>query len=235
MSHDVCLPFSKQRTVTSPVATAVDSLSELQSLDEAVDFLRSQLLAMSGMVQTLESQTGQRSPELEETSMSMLTELSRVMGVPLESLHAPVESTVTDSTHTDTGEAEGATAPPAADQTVSKLENSTEAEAVEAHATCSPTAAERRETGLHFVEVSEEEFASVSELIRGRAKLEDVNRTYGMLWDHFKVQNQTGELTPKEMNAMGLRVTGATGQAKLKILRALKLCKISKSGNVSLL
>ena len=38
------------------------------------------------------------------------------------------------------------------------------------------SAAEQRLATSEFVEVSEEEFASVSDLIRGRAKLDDVNR-----------------------------------------------------------
>lgn len=203
---------------------------------DAVDFLRAQLLAMSGMVQKLESQTGQQNPELEETSLSMLTELSQLMGVPVESLQASAEPAGSDSGYSVHEDSEGATAKAlAATETSTAVENPLVAEAPASYALSEPTAAERRETGTEFVEVTQEEFESVSELIRGRAKLGDVNKTYSLLWDHFKTQNNTELLTPKDMNTMGLRVSGATGQAKLKILRALKLCNIDKTGNVTLL
>jgi hypothetical protein len=42
-------------------------------------------------------------------------------------------------------------------------------------------------------------------------------------------------LTPTDMHKMGLRVTGKTGDAKLKVLRALKILSISKKGDVKLL
>ena len=48
--------------------------------------------------------------------------------------------------------------------------------AVEPEISYEQSAAERREAASEFVEVSAEEFASVSDLIRGRAKLEDVNK-----------------------------------------------------------
>ncbi|RUS70564.1 hypothetical protein EGW08_021678, partial [Elysia chlorotica] len=200
---------------------------------DAVDFLRSQLLSMSEMVQKLETQTGQRNPELEETSRVMLTELSQLMGVPIEALQAPSGSAASNTAQSEQEESEGATASITASESVTKATNSVSAEAAEQPAV-EPSAAERRESSSEFVEVSAEEFASVSELIRGRSKLEDVNRTYSLLWDHFKVQDNTKDLTPKDMNTMGLRVSGATGQAKLKVLRALKLCKIDKAGNVNL-
>ncbi|KAK3751876.1 hypothetical protein RRG08_047152 [Elysia crispata] len=198
---------------------------------DAVDFLRSQLLSMSEMVQKLEMQTGQRNPELEETSKVMLTELSQLMGVPVESLQASTEPAASYAEQS----VEGATGSVTTSESVAKSTNSSGAEAVEPEISYEQSAAERREAASEFVEVSAEEFASVSDLIRGRAKLEDVNKTYSLLWDHFKVQNHTEDLNPKEMNAMGLRVSGATGQAKLKVLRALKLCKIDKAGNVNLL
>ncbi|GFN99429.1 spindle and kinetochore-associated protein 2-like [Plakobranchus ocellatus] len=201
---------------------------------DAVDFLRSQLLSMSEMVQRLEAQSGQKNPELEESSQSMAAELSQLLGVPAESLVAP--SKLVSSNCGAHGEEipQGATSSGTHVAPEKSISDMNEAVCQQSEIPHQLSAAERRESSSEFVEISEEEFASVSELIRGRAKLEDVNRTYSLLWDYFKIQNNTQELTPKDMNAMGLRVSGATGQAKLKILRALKLCKIGKTGNVIL-
>ena len=42
-------------------------------------------------------------------------------------------------------------------------------------------------------------------------------------------------LTRSDMHKMGLRVSGMTGEAKLNVLRALKLLTISKKDEVKLL
>lgn len=82
--------------------------------------------------------------------------------------------------------------------------------------------------GKHeFIPVDEREFLTVSELVRGRAKLQDVNKVYEVLFHHFKKNKHSSSLTPKDMTKMGLKVTGATGEAKLKVLRALKLIVIN--------
>ena len=94
---------------------------------------------------------------------------------------------------------------------------------------------ERRKDSTEVIEIDEAEFASVSSLVRGRAKLSEVNQTYHILWLHFKEDGNTAPLSKSEMFKMGLRVTGQTGEAKLKILRALKLLEISKQGDVKLL
>jgi hypothetical protein len=83
-----------------------------------------------------------------------------------------------------------------------------------------------------FVAVSLDEFESVSDLVRGRVKLEEVNHVYETLHTFFKENRKKrieGGMTisTKDMSAMGLKITGATGEARLKVLRQLKLLTIS--------
>ncbi|XP_052797502.1 uncharacterized protein LOC128229731 [Mya arenaria] len=85
-----------------------------------------------------------------------------------------------------------------------------------------------------FVPVSETEFESVSSLIRGKVKLADVNSTYKSLSEYFKENKSVKTLSSGDMYKMGLRVTGVTGTAKLKVLRALKIVKLSPKGDVSM-
>ncbi|KAK2574219.1 Spindle and kinetochore-associated protein 2 [Acropora cervicornis] len=85
-----------------------------------------------------------------------------------------------------------------------------------------------------FLPIEETEYLSVSDLIRGRAKLQDVNKVYETLFQHFKKYKNSPSLTPKEMTKMGLKVTGATGEAKLKVLRALKVIEINNKGAVKI-
>jgi hypothetical protein len=90
---------------------------------------------------------------------------------------------------------------------------------------------EDRKITKKFVPVTKEEFNSVSELIRTRKlTLESVNKVYRCIWDHFKKNRKSPPLTTIQMVNMGLRITGATGEANLKVLRSLKIIKIEKSG-----
>eukprot|EP00042_Codosiga_hollandica_P022358 m.81988 g.81988 ORF g.81988 m.81988 type:complete len:86 (-) comp50763_c0_seq2:109-366(-) len=82
--------------------------------------------------------------------------------------------------------------------------------------------------------VTESEFEGVSELIRGRVKLTEVNHTYEIVFAQFSGKRQSTPLTIANMSELGLRITGATGEAKLKVLRALKIISISKTGDVLL-
>ncbi|XP_071848639.1 SKA complex subunit 2-like [Apostichopus japonicus] len=93
---------------------------------------------------------------------------------------------------------------------------------------------ELRASSLEFVPVHESEFKSVSEFVRGRSVLGDVNKAYRKLYDHFQEEPDSAALTVKEMTGMGMRITGATGQAKLKVLRALKIITISNKGDVKI-
>eukprot|EP00041_Stephanoeca_diplocostata_P018006 m.373578 g.373578 ORF g.373578 m.373578 type:complete len:286 (+) comp20887_c0_seq3:207-1064(+) len=83
-----------------------------------------------------------------------------------------------------------------------------------------------------FMPVSEEEFNSVSSLVRGRCKLSNVNAVYQAIHDSFrssKGKKGTKPLTIKDMTDMGLKITGQSGEAKLKVLRQLKLITISNT------
>ncbi|XP_078363210.1 SKA complex subunit 2-like isoform X2 [Oculina patagonica] len=82
--------------------------------------------------------------------------------------------------------------------------------------------------------IEEKEFLTVSKLVRGRVKLHDVNKVYEVLFHHFKKNKNSTSLTPKDMTKMGLKVTGATGEAKLKVLRALKVIVIDNKGAVKM-
>ncbi|CAH1800830.1 unnamed protein product, partial [Owenia fusiformis] len=101
--------------------------------------------------------------------------------------------------------------------------------------TSEPQNSDLRAQSSEIIPVSSKEFMSVSSLIRGRVKLEDVNKTYQMIWTRFKEEGKTDPLTPGDMYKMGLKVTGQTGEAKLKVLRALKIVHISNKGAVKLL
>jgi len=84
-----------------------------------------------------------------------------------------------------------------------------------------------------YTAITEEEFMGVSEFVRGRCKLNDVNDVYKQLCCHFKElksskKRRVTPLGPRDMSTMGLKVSGATGQAKLKVLRALKIIDINK-------
>ncbi|EGD81895.1 hypothetical protein PTSG_02581 [Salpingoeca rosetta] len=92
--------------------------------------------------------------------------------------------------------------------------------------------------GVAFEPVTEEEFMSVSDLVRGRSKLTDVNKVYQALFEHFtkqkgkksRFQPETAPLTVKEMSSMGLKITGKTGEAKLQVLKALRIISMSNKG-----
>ncbi|XP_028400409.1 spindle and kinetochore-associated protein 2-like isoform X2 [Dendronephthya gigantea] len=86
-----------------------------------------------------------------------------------------------------------------------------------------------------FQPVTENEFMSISDLVRGRSKLEDVNQVYDVLFTYFQKNRKASCLTLKEMTKLGLKVTGATGNAKLKVLKTLKIIDIGKDGSVKML
>ncbi|EDV21580.1 uncharacterized protein TRIADDRAFT_59719 [Trichoplax adhaerens] len=86
-----------------------------------------------------------------------------------------------------------------------------------------------------FVAVSQEEFLSVSPLVRGRLKVDEINKVYRVIFDHLsKCKPSSASLTVKEIESLGLRVSGATGAAKLKVLRALKIVTFNNHGPVKL-
>jgi hypothetical protein len=88
-------------------------------------------------------------------------------------------------------------------------------------------------TETEFVPVTEEEFLSISDTIRGRCKLEDLNSVWRVLFEHY-VSKQTLKIT--ELASMGYRkLVGQTGKAILKTLQHLKLINVSKTGEISLI
>ena len=97
--------------------------------------------------------------------------------------------------------------------------------------------------------VTEAEFAAVSTLIKGRVKLVEVNhvrnwfyswlmgQAFEVIFNAFKKDKKRFDCTPqarsyprseqitiKEVTTMGLIVTGATGEAKLKVWHMRLLC-----------
>ncbi|XP_029651561.1 spindle and kinetochore-associated protein 2 [Octopus sinensis] len=95
--------------------------------------------------------------------------------------------------------------------------------------------ASKRKNTDEFVPLTVEEFEKVSTSVRRHVKLRDVNACYRALWQHFKVEKNTQALSPKDMYDKGMRTSGASGEAKLKILRALKLLHLSAKGHAKLL
>jgi len=86
----------------------------------------------------------------------------------------------------------------------------------------------RKNNLAEFYPVSEEEFSRVSDLIKLRCKLIDVNQVYETLFHHFKKGSKP--LSVPAMVKMGIKITGQTGEARLATLRALDLISITKKG-----
>eukprot|EP00056_Hartaetosiga_gracilis_P007031 m.103347 g.103347 ORF g.103347 m.103347 type:complete len:272 (-) comp12613_c3_seq4:2631-3446(-) len=94
----------------------------------------------------------------------------------------------------------------------------------------------RKNNALKFCPITTKEFNSVSQLVRGRAKIDAVNKVYETLHAHFVQAHRRGKfqnvlpLTVKDMTDMGLKITGQTGEAKLKVLRSLQRLTMSRKG-----
>ncbi|XP_012940187.1 uncharacterized protein LOC101847121 isoform X2 [Aplysia californica] len=235
--HNPVKLMRKLEGVKTEFASLVQDVSEIQTAQkEAVDFFRTQLLSLTQMLGKLETDTG-CGPELSEATVGQFEELADRLGIPKEEILPPSDA---DSPAGDVkschGAAENAQAVPSKTASTSSATESTESsDASKEELSPELSAYDLRADNPEFVELTKKEFMSVSELVRGRSKLEEVNKTFRLLWQHFKEEGNTDALTPKDMNAKGMRVTGATGVAKVKVLRALKLCSISKEGNVKLL
>jgi len=224
--HNPVRLLKKVEEVKTEYAAIVGDVTAIQKAQkEAADFFRSQLLSLTQMLGKLEGETG-LSPELTESTLNQFEELSDCLGIPHEDMLA-----VGGEGEVEESSSEEAILPPtkAAHQTETVVKQ----EAPEAPIEILPH--EIRALSKEFLGLTQAEFMSVSNLIRGRAKLDDANKTYKTLWDHFKEEGNKEPLSPKEMNNKGMRVTGATGLAKLKILRSLKLCSIAKDGSVKLI
>ncbi|KAL0223557.1 hypothetical protein P9112_002947 [Eukaryota sp. TZLM1-RC] len=82
-----------------------------------------------------------------------------------------------------------------------------------------------------FIPITDEEFTSISSIVRGRTKLSDLNELYKNLFDLFEGGKKKGKILSHEKACkMGLKVTGQTGEARLNTLRQLKILSLSKKG-----
>ncbi|CAG2251324.1 unnamed protein product [Mytilus edulis] len=97
--------------------------------------------------------------------------------------------------------------------TIDSKNNTEEENTAGAESCLSP--AELRSGTSEFIEITESEYTEYC----GR---------------HFKEEENKSPLSTGEMNKLGLKVFGSTGEAKLKVLRALKLLTISRNKDVQL-
>ncbi|CAG5124038.1 unnamed protein product [Candidula unifasciata] len=240
MDKDTGRPLSDEDNPVKLMAQVEEAKAEFSALTreiatiqaaqkETLSYFQTSLPKMSGLLTKLEAHSGET--EITHLAQAILGQVSQLMGVPDLNL-PPLSELATGDQHLavsgegclprEHAQASGKTCP-----SVGKSKQNEPA--------CpAASAVDRRSRCSDFVEVTDQELLSVSRLVRGKVKLDDLNRTYSMLWQHFKVEGKKDALSPQQMNSMGLRVSGATGEAKLKVLRALKLCQISKNGDVKL-
>uniref|UniRef100_A0A2C9LTK4 Protein FAM33A n=1 Tax=Biomphalaria glabrata TaxID=6526 RepID=A0A2C9LTK4_BIOGL len=225
--------LKKIEEVKSEFSSIANDMSEIQKAQkEATDYFRSQLLTLTQMLEKLGGLVGE-TPDLEDTTLAQFEELSQLLGVSKSSLlpasyHHENSSPQGNEQEETCSSSNAEEEPTPVEGKPSDLKSQNKIEMI------SVSAYDKRKSSPEFIEINTDEFMSVSDLVRGRVKLEDLNRTYRLLWQHFKEEGNKAPLTQKEMNNMGLRVSGATGEAKLKILRSLKLCEISRAGDVKL-
>ncbi|XP_048753481.1 spindle and kinetochore-associated protein 2-like isoform X3 [Ostrea edulis] len=204
----------------SSIVQEATAIQETQK--EAVAQFQSQLLAACQLLQKVQEQGNLQSEDKPEE----LVKLEELLGVSFPH-HQSVPTTF------DTQQEANQSDPVNNNLTFTlNAKNPVEVKETEANEALTPL--ERRSQSSEFIEVSEEEFESVSSLVRGRVKLSEVNMTYRILWRHFKEEENSNPVGPSEMYKMGLKVAGATGETKLKVLRALKLCTISSKMEVKL-
>lgn len=210
--------------VKKEYASLVQQAADIQEAQkEAVGEFRGHLNDICQLLLTLQSKSGSQLTEKPEE----LCRLEHFLGSefpwgPDSESSADIDSASNSETTYNTTETS-----PLKDEPI----NSSVTSACSSIVECS--ASQRRQNTDEFVEVSIQEFESVSTLIRGKVKLTDVNSTYRVLWNLFKTNKDKRKLAADEMHKMGLKVSGVTGQAKLKVLRALKLITLTRNGEVS--
>lgn len=79
--------------------------------------------------------------------------------------------------------------------------------------------------------ISDEEFTSVSNIVRGRCKREECNELLELIIRNAK-KARGAPLTTAKLVELGARVTGQTGGCRIATLRSLKRITISKDGVV---
>ncbi|XP_064620700.1 spindle and kinetochore-associated protein 2-like isoform X2 [Lineus longissimus] len=218
--------LERLRDVKKEYSEVIKEAEEIKNLQKnAAEFFREHLMQACEAVANIQLQTGENPEESEEydqVAEQLGLPKSDPVGAECGDDVADTEGDGTDSSHGDDAEAkfEGAED----DRPKEKKASTSSAE----------SARDKRKEACDFIDITEEEFMSVSDHTRGRVKLEDVNRTYRILWMHFKDNGNIDAVGPSEMFKMGLKVTGTTGEAKLKVLKALKLLQISTKGYVKL-
>ncbi|XP_070572178.1 SKA complex subunit 2-like [Ptychodera flava] len=214
------------QSVKKEYANIVKEAEEIQKAQqEAAEFFKSQLQLACQTLQKIQEQTGTEAPEKSEEVQ---------LAESLLGLHVAPESqedTSSDKPHNTDGRKRPTVDEPT-DEGACAFPSENSPPATERISEVIP--AERRSQG-DFVEVSQEEFMTVSSLVRGRVKLEDVNRVYQRLYQHFREERNEEPLTTQDMSKMSMRITGATGEAKLKVLRSLKIISLNTKGHVKLL
>ncbi|XP_071479365.1 SKA complex subunit 2-like [Diadema antillarum] len=201
--------------------------------EEMVAGVKQQLQSAAAAIQRLQQTSGAELPDVSEQE-----ELVRsILGIPLTSAStvqsAPQSTAAQPVHHSQVRMREGAQVKQQECERQSKssvrseplqittstsepVEDEENVSPIDTTFEISPSPAELRAQSDDIVPVTEEEFASVSDLIRGRAKLDDINRVYRRLYDHFRTEGNKGSLSVPDMSKMGMRITGATGEAKLK-------------------
>ncbi|PVD31736.1 hypothetical protein C0Q70_07154 [Pomacea canaliculata] len=228
--------LQKLKTVKDQYKSLVQEAAEIQKAQaEAMDYFRIQLPIVMQLLQEMQAQTQMQGGE---GTRAKIEELQNLLGAELPSAAFQPQSgklTPVDKMPTSPSNHTSISCVQEADQ--EKCEDSCDKNEVDNNPVKEDPVvlqAMMRASSKGFVEVSLEEFESVSELVRGRVKLVDVNSTYRTLWKHFKEGNNSALLSVADMHKMGLRVSGATGKAKLKVLRSLKLITISSKEEVKL-
>lgn len=210
--------LSKISDIKQEYASVVKQVHDIQeSQKEALDEFRGHLNDVCKLLLTLQTNTGTVPTEKPEE----LVRLEQFLG---SDLPWGAESDQAGSDDTSTVDEPS---PAKSEQTRSSIDTE-----CQSYCTENDISQSHERTQDEYTEVSVAEFESVSTLVRGRVKLTDVNSTYRVLWDQFRGNKDCKPLTPDDMHKLGLRVSGATGQAKLKVLRALKLLKLSNKGDV---
>lgn len=108
-------------------------------------------------------------------------------------------------------------------------------------AAAKPAASEVR-TALEvgFCPVTQEEFDTVSAVVRGRHNtLEEVNKLYEAIFLFFKAEQgkkkPRSKLTIQDCDRMGLKVTGTTAESRVRTLRQLKcICVDHRDKSISI-
>lgn len=206
----------------SSIVQEAAAIQEAQK--EAVAQFQSQLMAACQLLQKIQEQGSLQSEEKPEE----LVKLEELLGVSFPH-HQPDEAASDVNVQQENNQSD----PANTDLTFTlNAQKSNVKEEVDVKEVLSPL--DLRSQSSEFIELSAEEFESVPATVRGRVKLSDVNMAYRVLWRHFKEEDNSNPLGPSEMYKMGLKVSGATGEAKLKVLKSLKLCTISNKMEVKL-